>query len=69
MSTSLDTEVLAALESRRGDWQQIAAGAEVSYSWLSKFANGHIDNPGFATLKRLHAYLSAQAPAANQRVG
>ena len=61
MEKSLDTEVRCLLELRRGDWQAIAAdpSADVSYSWLSKFFNGHITNPGYATLRRLHDYLSA----------
>jgi len=59
MSTSLDTDVRAALEQRRGDWQTIAKESGVSYSWISKFVNGHIPNPGFTTLKDLHAYLVA----------
>lgn len=36
----------------------VAEKAKVSYSWLSKFFNGHIDNPGYATLTRLHACLT-----------
>lgn len=35
----------------------MAKESGVSYSWISKFMNGHIDNPGFTTLKELHAYL------------
>lgn len=65
MSTALDTEVLHALEKRRGDWKRIADESGVSYSWISKFANGHIPNPGFKTLSDLRAYLfgtSAQEP-------
>lgn len=61
MSTSLDSDVRAALIARKGDWQAIAQGSEVSYSWLSKFVNGHIDNPGFGTLTKLHEYLKTQA--------
>jgi transcriptional regulator with XRE-family HTH domain len=64
MENALDTQVKALLEQRRGDWQAIAKGAEVSYSWLSKFANGHIDNPGYATLKRLREYLEPEASPA-----
>lgn len=60
----LDAEVKALLEERRGDWPRIAEQAGVSYSWLSKFVNGHIPNPGFATLKRLHAVLVAFAAPA-----
>jgi transcriptional regulator with XRE-family HTH domain len=59
MSTSLDIDVRAALDQRRGDWQLVARGSGVSYSWISKFMNGHIPNPGFTTLKELHAYLVA----------
>lgn len=67
MSTALDTEVLQALENRRGDWKRIAEESGVSYSWISKFANGHIPNPGFKTLSDLRVYLlgaDAQEPAA-----
>lgn len=64
MSTSLDSEVLAALQSRKGDWQAVAEGSGVSYSWLSKFANGHIKNPGFSTLMKLRDYLK---PARSKR--
>jgi transcriptional regulator with XRE-family HTH domain len=64
MDDTIDQEVQAikaALESRKGDWQTIASRAQVSYSWLSKFVNGHIPNPGIATLK---AVKTALAPAA-----
>ena len=57
MSTNLDQAVLDLLMAKKGDWQQIATSSGVSYSWLSKFANGHIPNPGFATLVKLHATL------------
>lgn len=64
----LIAEVRRLLEQRRGEWQHIAtdAASGVSYSWLSKFANGHIDNPGYVTLKTLREYLrrSAEAKAA-----
>jgi hypothetical protein len=46
------------LEQRRGDWPAIAEGSNVSYSWLSKFANGHIQNPGLVTLRELHQFLT-----------
>jgi transcriptional regulator with XRE-family HTH domain len=65
MDTTLDLRVKELLDARRGDWQAVADGSGISYSWLSKFSNGHIDNPGFATLKKLHAYLD---PAAAERV-
>ncbi|WP_421885183.1 hypothetical protein [Methylibium sp.] len=58
MDTALDEHVRAALTARKGDWPRIAERAEVSHSWLSKFVNGHISNPGYATLKRLHEFLA-----------
>ncbi len=57
MAIKLDSEVRQLLGARKGDWQKVAEAADVSYSWLSKFVNGHIDNPGYGTLKKLHAYL------------
>ncbi len=58
MTTELDTEVRTLLAERRGNWLAIAEGAQVSHSWISKFVNGHIPNPGYEKLKRLHGYLS-----------
>ena len=58
MKVDLDTRVKALLEKRKGDWRSIADESNVSYSWLSKFVNGYIPNPGYTTLKGLHEYLS-----------
>lgn len=60
MSTNLDAQLREALESRRGDWPAISERSQVSYSWLSKFVNGHIPNPGYETLKKLHAALTPE---------
>lgn len=62
----LITEVTNLLNSRRGEWQQIAADplSGVSYSWLSKFANGHIENPGYVTLRTLRDYLLSRVTPA-----
>ena len=57
MNASLDTELLCLLNERKGDWQRVARTAGVSYSWLTKFAQGRIPNPGYMTLKRLHSAL------------
>lgn len=62
MSTNLDQEVLALLNTRKGEWQAVAAASGVSYSWLSKFANGHIENPGYQTLLKLRESLTNGAP-------
>jgi transcriptional regulator with XRE-family HTH domain len=41
------------LEACKGHWDLVAAESGVSYSWLSKFANGHVENPGANTLQRV----------------
>ncbi|HNU11737.1 MAG TPA: hypothetical protein PKJ45_10325 [Rubrivivax sp.] len=58
MSEALDIEVRELLIKRRGDWKLIADQSGISYSWISKFVNGHIPNPGFTTLRDLFRYLS-----------
>lgn len=63
MDNPLDLEVRRLLGARKGEWQAIASQTGISYSWLSKFFNGHIENPGYQTLKALHEHLRAtQAP-------
>lgn len=58
MDSDIDTVVREALKKARGDWLAIAEESRVSYSWLSKFVNGHINNPGFQTLKKLSECLA-----------
>lgn len=53
MSKNFDTTIKGQLELRRGEWLEIANRAGVSHSWISKFVNGHIPNPGYATLMKL----------------
>ena len=67
----LVAEVSALLSARRGDWQRIAAdqASGVSYSWLSKFANGHIENPGYLTLRTLRDYLLGKSEPAEASNG
>lgn len=60
MSTDLDVEVRTRLEARRGEWPGIADRARVSHSWISQFVRGKIPNPGYETLKRLHAALESE---------
>lgn len=53
--------VISELQHRKGDWVSIASDAGVSYSWLTKFANNKIPNPGFVTIDRLHKLLKKAA--------
>lgn len=55
MALEIDLATRDLLNKRRGDWAEIAKESGVSYSWLSKFVNGHIPNPGLETIKKVHA--------------
>jgi transcriptional regulator with XRE-family HTH domain len=57
MQPQIQTVVKAELEKQRGDWQLIAKQSGVSYSWLGKFANDRIPNPGVVTLQKLLSTL------------
>jgi transcriptional regulator with XRE-family HTH domain len=57
-----DEVVRGLLNARRGEWESIARKAGVSYSWVSKFMNDHIPNPGNTTLRKLRAWLEANPP-------
>ena len=69
MDTELDTRLRAELDRRRGDWPRISKDADVSHSWVSQFVRGKIPNPGYATLKRIQAALSASADQAQAGEG
>lgn len=64
MTKPLDIEVRDLLIARKGEWKSVADGSGVSYSWISKFMNEHIDNPGFSTLTTLRNYLADPAKEA-----
>lgn len=49
------------LNQRKGDWVDIAKRAEVSYSWVTKFANNKIPNSGTRTIKKLLTVLEPSA--------
>ncbi|MGE4243680.1 hypothetical protein [Ramlibacter sp.] len=62
----LDDEVLALLRDRRRQWKRIAEQSRlVSYSWISKFTNGRIDNAGVKTLRELRDWLVAHPEIAS----
>lgn len=72
MSNDLDQQLRQALEGCRGEWPAISARAGVSYSWLSKFVNSRIPNPGYETLKKLDAAIERKrkdAPPIPEKVG
>jgi len=67
MNAELDIKVRAALDARRGEWQQIADAANVSHSWISKFVRGLIENPGIETLRSIDRALSDKRQRGQRR--
>lgn len=61
MSTqTIESRVREQLAGLRGEWKRVADASGVSYSWISKFMNGHIPNPGTRTLNRLQGSLNGR---------
>ncbi|CAB3660248.1 hypothetical protein LMG26696_03332 [Achromobacter pulmonis] len=63
---SMITTVRSQLLARKGSWPAICEEAGVSYSWLTKYAQGKITNPGSRQLEAVSRCLGgagAQAPA------
>ena len=48
---SMITTVRSQLLARKGSWPAICDRAGVSYSWLTKYAQGKITNPGSRQLE------------------
>ncbi|MEN4918241.1 helix-turn-helix transcriptional regulator [Achromobacter spanius] len=63
MEKPLDLKVRDLLLAHRGRWAEIAIATGVSHSWISKFVNGHIPNPGYSRLQRMTEHLDVRVPA------
>lgn len=50
-------ETLRLLELRRGQWMAVCNATGLSYSWLTKLAQGQITNPTIQRLQALHDHL------------
>lgn len=57
MDKSLD-ELRDALRLCKGRWHRVCEGSGLDYSWLTKFAQGRIKNPGYEKVQRLDRYLA-----------
>jgi hypothetical protein len=51
-------DVKKRLMARKGDWLEISKSAGISYSWIVKFADDQITNPGYLTLLKLRSHLT-----------
>ena len=54
---NLIQDVKQRLIARKGDWLEVAKHSGVSHSWIVKFADGQIKNPGHLTLTKLKETL------------
>ncbi|NMU88601.1 hypothetical protein HGQ98_01690 [Achromobacter ruhlandii] len=54
---SMITTVRSQLLARKGSWPAICEKAGVSYSWLTKYAQGKITNPGSRQLEAVSRCL------------
>lgn len=57
MTQSLLDYVLAELQQRKGTWRAICRKTGLDYSWLTKFAEGKIDDPGVRKIQLLADYF------------
>jgi transcriptional regulator with XRE-family HTH domain len=60
MLKPIDAAVKAGLAQRRGEWRSLADLSGVSYSWISKFVNNKIPNPGIETLRKLQRAMEGE---------
>lgn len=60
---SLISNVRDRLQERKGEWPHIADATSISYSWLCKFGQGKMTNPGVKRLETIDRFLRDNPPA------
>ncbi len=60
METTIN-QVKQSLEARRGTWPRVCEETGLDYSWLTKFAQGKIPNPGYKHIETLRQYFEKAA--------
>lgn len=63
METSLLERTKLLLLKDKGSWPTTAAETGLDREWMSKLAQGKIDDPGVNKIERLFNYLSQKYPA------
>lgn len=56
---SLVTTIRSELVARKGEWPAVCRQTNLSYWWVTKFAQGRIENPGIRKLETLQAHFDA----------
>lgn len=61
MAEKLLDYVLKQLQANKGSWPTIARITELDYSWLTKLAQGKIDDPSVRKIQRLADFFRKAA--------
>lgn len=56
------------LESSKGTWPSVCEQTGLDYSWLTKFAQGKIPNPGYAKVSALADHFGLTGAGKNRKV-
>lgn len=56
---SFSAAARAELNARKGDWPAICRELDLSYWWVTKFAQGRIPEAGVTKVEKLHDYFAA----------
>ena len=55
------------LEGSKGTWPVVCEKTGLDYSWLTKFAQGKIPNPGYAKVFALAEYFGVSGSGKNRK--
>lgn len=69
MTSDLLTPTLAELHARKGRWPDICAATGLDYDWLTKLAQGRIEDPGVRKIQRLAHYFLTTPRAPTDKEG
>ena len=59
MNTNLLSQTLSELSSRRGQWAAICRTTGLDYDWMTKLAQGRINDPGIKKIQLLAEFFKA----------
>ena len=62
---NLEQEALKLLKEDGRPREQIAVGAGISYSWITKFSAGSFTSAGIKTVQKLYDYLTKSSAISN----
>jgi len=63
------TEIRAQLCARRGQWPVICRDTGLNYHWITKFAQGKIEDPSATKISRLSTHLATLPPLPSAAAG